>query len=104
MFQGAPLTKLIPSKKMNENVIPDQFWDEPEAGRNAVGDGRPEQNLCVFASWRESLFFVPKNGVRCKPVTDRRSGRALQDAIVSARFLRSRWFEAIESNTFSVEK
>ena len=73
MFQGAPLTKLIPSKKMNKKVISDQFWDEPEAGRNGVGNGRPEQDLCVFASRRESLFFVSKNGVRCKPVTDRRS-------------------------------
>jgi len=63
------------AKKMNKKVISDQFWDEPEAGRNGVGNGRPEQDLCVFASRRESLFFVSKNGVRCKPVTDRRSGR-----------------------------
>ena len=61
------------AKKMNKKVISDQFWDEPEAGRNGVGNGRPEQDLCVFASRRESLFFVSKNGVRCKPVTDRRS-------------------------------
>ena len=33
------------------------------------------QNKTFFASRRESLFFVSKNGVRCKPVTDRRSGR-----------------------------
>ncbi len=61
------------AKKMNKKVISDQFWDEPEAGRNGMGNGRPEQDLCVFASWRESVFFVSKNGVRCKPVTDRRS-------------------------------
>ena len=50
------------AKKRNKNVISDQFWDQPESGRNGVGNGRPEQDLCVLASWRESLFFVPKNG------------------------------------------
>ena len=35
------------AKKRNKNVISDQFWDEPESGRNGVGNGRPEQNLGV---------------------------------------------------------
>ena len=61
------------AKKRNKNVMSDQFWDEPEAGQNGVGNGRPEQNLCV-APWREALFFIHGNGVRCKPVADRRSG------------------------------
>ena len=40
-------------KEMNQNVISDQFWGEPEAGRNGVLNGCPDKNLCVFASWRE---------------------------------------------------
>ena len=63
------------AKKRNKNVMSDQFWDEPEAGQNGVCNGRPEQNLCGFASLREALFFIHGNGVRCKPVADRRSDR-----------------------------
>ena len=38
---------------MNENGISDQFWGQPVEGRIAVRNGLPDENLCVFASWRE---------------------------------------------------
>ena len=47
------LTRRRGDAEMNQNIISDQFWGEPEEGRNGVVNGLPEQNLCVFASWRE---------------------------------------------------
>jgi len=46
---------------MNENVISDQFWGEPHEGRNGVVNGRPDENLCVFASWREDKTSKCRN-------------------------------------------
>jgi len=55
------LTRRRGDAEMNQNIISDQFRGEPHEGRNGVVNGRPNKNLCVFASWREAKSSNNRN-------------------------------------------